>query len=270
MINRRLWAVLIVMLSLGGCASQQAVDEQASIVQSNEAFDTTQKASDHTDPRDPLEGFNRAMWDFNYDVLDKYILRPVTVAYVDVMPQPARSGLLNMAENLEEPSNAVNNLLQGKVGGTMVSVGRFVLNSTVGLLGLIDVASEIGLDQQQEEFGEVLGVYGVGTGPYLMIPAMGPNDLRSLAGDVVDSSYFPLQDLNFYVAALRTGIKVVEARAQLIEQEAQLDQSLDPYAFVKNAYFQNLEFKVSDGEAAPKPEELKEDEEDFESFLDEL
>lgn len=254
---RQYWIIILTLITLGGCASRQNVNEQA-------------QAQNNADERDPLESFNRAMWDFNYDVLDKYILRPVTVVYVDYMPNPARKGLFNAALNLEEPSNSVNNLLQGKVEGSFVSLGRFLLNSTVGILGLFDVASEIGLERAEEEFGEVLGVYGVGTGPYLMIPAMGPTDIRSTVGDVVDSSYFPLQDLNLYVTIVRTGIKVLEGRAQLMDQESQLDQSLDPYAFVKNAYFQNLEFKVSDGKTAQKPEELEQEEEGFEDFLDDL
>jgi len=254
--------VFVAMLSvalLAGCASRQdgQVDDQA---------------QEYADERDPLEGFNRVMWDFNYDILDEYILRPVTVVYVDYVPSPARTGLYNAALNLEEPSNTVNNLLQGKLAGSLTSLGRFVLNSTVGLLGLIDVAKEIGLEREEEEFGEVLGKYGVGTGAYLMLPAMGPTDFRSAVGDFVDSSYFPLQDLNFYVTAVRTGIKALEARAQLMDQEGQLDQSLDPYAFVKNAYFQNLQFKVTDGAVPPSDEKVdpEEDNLNFEDFLDDL
>ena len=253
MIKGQVWAVLLSVLILGGCASRQAVDQQA----------------EHSgDPRDPIENVNRAMWDFNYDVLDEYILRPATVVYVDYMPGFARTGLLNMATNLEEPSNSVNNLLQGKVDGSLVSLGRFVINSTIGLLGAIDVATEMGLEVQEEEFGEVLGVYGVGTGAYLMVPAMGPNDLRSGVGQVVDSAYFPLADLNFYTSFLRAGIKALEGRAALIEQEKVLEQSLDPYAFVKNAYFQNLEFKVTDGKG--KDDELSEEDEDIDDLLDDL
>ncbi|WJG08582.1 VacJ family lipoprotein [Aliiglaciecola sp. LCG003] len=257
--TNKILLVIATLLALGGCASRQASDEQVE----NQGY---------ADPRDPIEGFNRVMWDFNYDVLDAYILRPTTVVYVDYMPHVARTGLYNAALNLEEPSNTLNNLLQGKVGGSLTSLGRFVLNSTVGILGLIDVAKEIGLERQEEEFGEVLGKYGIGTGAFLMIPAMGPSDIRSSVGDFVDSSYFPLQDLSFYVAAVRTGIKALEARAQLIEQEGNLEQSLDPYAFVKNAYFQNLEFKVTDGKVPPS--ELQVDpeveEEGFEDFLDDL
>lgn len=256
--KHRVLLVVATLLLLGGCASKQATNEQVQ----NEGY---------SDPRDPIEGFNRVMWDFNYEVLDEYILRPAAVAYVDYVPSPARTGLLNAALNLEEPSNTVNNLLQGKVGGSLTSLGRFALNSTVGIFGLFDVASEIGLEREEEEFGEVLGKYGVGTGAFLMLPALGPTDIRSAVGDVVDSSYFPLQDLTFYVAALRFGIKALDARAELIEQEANLEQSLDPYAFVKNAYFQNLEFKVTDGQS-PEPDtlQIEEEEDDFEDFLDDL
>lgn len=253
MIKRQVWAVLLSVLILGGCASRQAVDEQA---------------QNSGDPRDPIENVNRAVWDFNYEVLDEYILRPVTVAYVDYMPGFARTGLLNFATNLEEPSNTVNNLLQGKVDGSLISLGRFVVNSTIGLLGTIDVATSMGLTVEEEEFGEVLGVYGVDTGAYLMLPALGPTDIRSGVGDLVDSAYFPLADLNIYTSFLRSGIKALEARAELISQEQVLEQSLDPYAFVKNAYFQNLEFKVTDGKGVD--DELSEEDEDIDDLLDDL
>lgn len=250
-------AVLVlttVLLTLGGCASRPAATEQA---------------QQYQDPKDPFESFNRTMWDFNYDILDEYVLRPTAVAYADYMPQFARSGLLNMAENLEEPSNSLNNLLQGKLDGSFISLGRFLLNSTVGVLGLIDVASEIGLAPREEEFGEVLGKWGVDTGPYLMIPARGPSDVRSTIGDVVDTSYSPLDGLNFYLGFLRVGIKALEGRASVIQQEQQLTSSADPYAFVKSAYFQNLEFKVKDGKIEKSAEE-EALEDDIDAFLDDL
>lgn len=250
----KLLAVLFGLLILGGCASNKNVEEQA---------------AQHNDPRDPLESINRSMWYFNYDILDKHVLRPVTVAYVDYMPQFARTGLLNMALNLEEPANTVNNLLQGKLDGTFISLGRFVINSTLGLLGSIDVASELGLQRKGEEFGEVLGKWGAGTGPYLMIPAMGPNDIRSGVGDYVDSSYFPLDSLNIYFTVLRGGIKALEARATLIQQEQLLNDSPDPYSFVKGAYFQHLEFKVQDGQVEQTEEEVELDE-DIDAYLDDL
>ena len=246
--------LLTGLLLLGGCASKQA---------------TTEQAQQYGDPKDPLESLNRTMWDFNYEVLDEYILRPTAVAYVDYMPQIARTGLLNMAENLEEPSNSLNNLLQWKLDGTFISLGRFLLNSTVGLFGLIDVASEIGLESKEEEFGEVLGKWGIGTGPYLMIPALGPSDVRSSVGDFVDSSYSPLDGLNLYFSFLRVGIKALEGRASVIQQEQTLNASTDPYAFVKSAYFQNLEFKVKDGQVEQSEEEEAFDD-DLDAFLDDL
>jgi phospholipid-binding lipoprotein MlaA len=242
------------LLLLGGCASQQA---------------TTEQAQQYEDPNDPLESLNRTMWDFNYEILDEYILRPTALAYVDYMPQIARIGLLNMADNLEEPSNSLNNLLQGKLDGTFISLGRFLLNSTVGLLGLIDVASEIGLEPREEAFGEVLGKWGLDTGPYLMLPALGPSDVRSSVGDFVDSSYSPIDGLNFYFSFLRMGIKALEGRASVIQQEQTLNSSADPYAFVKSAYFQNLEFKVKDGKVE-KTEEEAALEDDIDAFLDDL
>jgi phospholipid-binding lipoprotein MlaA len=248
-----LLSVLLVLLLLGGCASNHSAEQ----------------APQYSDPKDPLESINRTMWDFNYDVLDEYLLRPATVVYVDYMPDFARTGLYNMALNLEEPSNTLNNLLQGKLKGTFTSLGRFVLNSTVGLLGTLDVATELGLRRQEEEFGEVLGKWGAGTGPYLMIPALGPNDIRSGVGDIVDGAYFPLDGLNFYFAFLRSGIKALEARASLIQQEQQLDEAIDPYSFVKNAYFQNLKFKVMDGKVE-KSEEEKALEDDIEAYLNNL
>ena len=250
-------AILVLLTSgllLGGCASQQASSEQA---------------QQYEDSKDPFEPLNRTFWDFNYDILDKYILRPTAVAYVDYMPQVARTGLLNMAENLEEPSNSLNNLLQGKLDGTFISLGRFMLNSTVGLLGLFDVASEIGLEPANEGFGEVLGKWGVGTGAYLMIPAMGPSDIRSSVGDFVDTSYSPIDGLNLYFGILRIGINALEGRASLIQQEQTLNSSADPYAFVKSAYFQNLEFKVTDGKVETSAEE-EQFEDDLDDFLDDL
>ena len=242
------------LMLLGGCASHQSTVEQTNI---------------YEDPKDPLESFNRIMWDFNYEILDEYVLRPTAVVYVDYMPQIARTGLLNMAENLEEPSNSLNNLLQWKLDGTFISLGRFLLNSSLGLLGVIDVASQIGLDPKEEDFGEVLGKWGVDTGPYLMIPARGPSDVRSSVGDFVDTSYSPIDGLNSYLGFLRIGIKALESRASIIQQEQQLTSSADPYAFVKSAYFQNLEFKVLDGKIV-KSEEEAALEDDIDAFLDDL
>lgn len=248
------------VLTLSGCANNTA-KEQAQ-VQSNKV--------DGSDPRDPFEPFNRVAWDFNYQVLDQYLLRPTTEVYVAVVPSIARQGLVNAVDNLVEPANVFNNLLQGKVDQSMDSLARFVLNSTVGIFGLIDVADMIGIKSSREEFGEVLGVWGLDTGPFLMLPAAGPTDARSLTGEYVDNIYYPMTILSSNVTLIRFAVRVLETRARALGQEKQIEQAVDDYLFIKNAYFQNLEFRVTDGksiEDKPDEEQLKNFEE-FESMLD--
>ncbi|MBB68280.1 MAG: phospholipid-binding lipoprotein MlaA [Alteromonadaceae bacterium] len=254
-------SALLLASLLGGCASQQ-VSQQ--VEQNNTSV------QDAGDPRDPLEPVNRVMWDFNWEVLDAYVLRPITVGYVTVMPQFARTGLLNAAENLQEPANFMNNMFQGKVDDGMDSLARFVLNSTVGLFGTIDVASHIGIVEKEEEFGETMGVWGVNTGPYLMLPALGPNDPRSFTGSVVDGMVYPMAIIDGQFAIARYLVSLLEGRASLIDQEQQLEQSVDDYAFVKNAYFENLAFKVTDGKSGDKAleEEQLDDFAEFEAMLE--
>lgn len=262
--------LLIVISLLGGCASNNAQQQASQNVASQELTANEQAAVDTSDPRDPLESVNRVVWDFNWEVLDAYILRPVTVAYVSVMPQFARTGLLNAAQNLEEPANLTNNLLQGKVDDGLDSLARFLINSTVGLLGTIDVASKIGLDRKEEQFGETLGVWGVETGPFLMLPFLGPSDPRSFTGDYVDGFAFPMTLIDGGLNFARLGISLLETRAQLLDQEAQIEQAVDDYAFLKNAYFERLEFRVTDGRSGEKviEEEQLDDFADFEAMLE--
>lgn len=218
---------------------------------------------------DPFEPINRVFWDFNFDVLDRFLVKPITIAYVTVTPQFIRTGLLNASENLSEPASAVNNLLQGKPKDSLTSVGRFLVNSTVGIVGLFDVATSMGMEVKEEDFGEVLGVWGVGTGPYLMIPALGPSDFRSLTGRVVDNVYWPMTILEDPYVIASNVVKIVETRASLLAQEENLNRSLDRYLFVRDAYFQRLAFKVSDGKVQVKTEEeLEEEQDDFSNFED--
>lgn len=265
MINKSQWLVLSSVLFsvlLTGCATNNGAH------QVNDSANQTQ--IDSSDPRDPLEPINRVVWDFNWEVLDAYILRPVTVGYVTVMPQFARTGLLNAAENLQEPANMLNNMFQGKVDDGLDSLARFLINSSIGLFGTIDVATKIGIEQKEEEFGETLGTMGVGTGPFLMLPALGPNDPRSFTGEVVDGTVYPMAVINSQFAIARYLVSLLETRASLIDQESQIEQSVDDYAFIKNAYFENLAFKVSDGKSSEKAidEEQLDDFAEFESMLD--
>ena len=263
-LSKSLIAGLIIATSfLGGCAGNSA-QEQADVARTNSA------AVDTSDPRDPFEPVNRKLWDFNWDVLDAYILRPVTVTYVTVMPQAARTGLVNITDNLQEPANFLNNMFQGKVDDGLDSLARFLINTTVGLVGTFDVASKIGIERKEEQFGETLAVWGLDTGPFLMLPFLGPSDPRSFTGDYVDGFAFPMSLLEGSVNLARIGISVLETRAQLLDQEAQLEQSVDDYAFVKNAYFENLEFRVTDGKSGDKAidDEQLDDFADFEAMLE--
>lgn len=239
---------------LSGCASTSS------------SPDNTAKISD---PRDPLESVNRVMWDFNYEILDRFLVKPATKGYLAITPQPVRTGLINAVENLEEPANMLNNAMQGKVDGMMTSLARFLVNSTVGVLGIFDVASAMDLTVKEEDFGQTLGTYGLETGPYLMLPARGPTDIRSTTGDVVDGLMFPMNVLNSNVTIFSFIIKGLDARASLMEREAALNNAIDPYGFVKNAYFQQLEFEVNDGVIAEDEDALLDEFDDIEGLLDE-
>ena len=241
----------LVLILLSGCATKPV--------------QPVPPVAHYQDPRDPMETLNRSLWDFNYDVLDHYLLRPATVGYMTVVPKPARKGLVNAVNNLGEPASFVNASLQAKPSAAAISAGRFLVNSTLGIFGLFDVASKIGLAEQQEDFNQTLAVWGVGHGAYLMLPALGPSTVRGTAGGVVDNLYFPLGLLNTPLALTRAAISALDAREQLMSLEQMLDESLDPYAFVKESYFQRDQFKIYDGNP-PQQEEPEVDED----LLDEL
>ena len=231
------------------------------------ACSTTPKDEGVNDPRDPLEVINRPFWTFTWDYVDKYVAKPASEYYTTYTPQFLRTGLYNMALNLDEPSSAVNNLLQLKFSDAAKGTGRFLLNSTIGLLGFYDPASDFGWSGQKEEFGEVLGSYGVGDGPYLVIPAMGPSSVREEVGDYVDGLYWPLAIIDFWPNVLRLGVLGLEARAGFRDQEQLVNESSDSYEFVKNAYFQNMNHRLYDGNP---PIIINEDEEaEIDALLEE-
>jgi len=251
------FAVLLpLMLLVTGCASKPDNKQ-------------TQQQTDYRDSRDPLETINRPLWDFNYDILDKYVLRPATVGYMTVVPKPARKGLVNVANNLSEPASFLNGTLQAKPDRAAISAGRFLVNSTLGLFGLFDVATRIGLVEQGEDFSQTLAVWGVGDGPYLMLPALGPTTVRGTAGGLVDNLYFPLGLLNTPLTLTRAAINALDGREQLMSMENMLEESLDLYAFIKESYYQRQLFKIYDGNP-PKQEEPEVDESVFDDLLDDL
>lgn len=199
--------------------------------------------------RDPLEGFNRGVYKFN-DVADKAVFKPVAGAYKAVTPSPVRTGVNNFFSNLNTFVTTVNQVLQLKFGKAAESAGRFVINSTVGVFGFIDVASIDAVKKHDEDFGQTMAYWGVGDGAYLVLPFLGPSTTRDTSGLVVDSLAFnPIA----YVQNPRSrnvllGVKFVDKRAELLPGSDLLDEAaLDPYAFMRDAYFQRRHHQINDG-----------------------
>ncbi len=212
-----------------------------------------------TNINDPLEGFNRTMWSFNYDFLDPYFVRPVSLTYVEYTPTPIRHGIANFLANLDEPASMVNNLFMGNGSKALDHFNRFWINSTFGLLGLIDIASEAGITKHGEKsFGDAIGHQGVGKGPYIMVPGYGPVVVRE-AGDMVDSLYAPLSYLNIWASLGKWAFEGMETRAALVNQEVLLESSPDSYSFTRSAYLQRRDFTA---EVETKTE-IDESEEDY-------
>ncbi|HEY3859305.1 MAG TPA: VacJ family lipoprotein [Gammaproteobacteria bacterium] len=200
-----------------------------------------------TQTQDPWEGFNRKVYAFN-DTLDKDVARPVAKTYVRAMPAPARDGIHNVVTNLDEPITVVNDALQGKLTQTLQDLGRFVINSTVGILGWFDVAIHVGLPHHDEDLGQTLAVWGVPSGPYLVLPVLGPSTVRDTGGRVGDIYADPPRDA--LPPRWRNAEYVVDAldtRVSLMQTNGALDSAYDPYAFMRDAYIQNRRYKIYDG-----------------------
>jgi phospholipid-binding lipoprotein MlaA len=205
-------------------------------------------ASAH-DPRDPLEPFNRGVYKFN-ETVDKAVLKPVAKGYKAVMPPPLQAGVTNFFGNFSDVTTAINNLLQGKVRAALSDVGRVAVNSTVGILGIFDVASNVGLERHNEDFGQTLGVWGVAPGPYLVLPLLGPSDFRDTVGLV--AAYYT--DPEFYLFThspenwIVFGTRVINLRANLLDSERIFDAAaMDKYAFLRDAYLQRRRSLIYDG-----------------------
>ncbi|MGA1384986.1 MAG: MlaA family lipoprotein, partial [Steroidobacteraceae bacterium] len=204
---------------------------------------TTQTA----DSRDPFEPINRVSYAVN-DGLDRALVKPAAKAYKTVMPQFVQTGVSNVFSNAKYPVTLVNNALQGKFGAAANDAGRFLLNSTVGLGGLLDPATAAGLDRNDEDFGQTFGVWGIGPGPYFVIPLFGPTTLRDGFGSIADDFAEPRS----YLKDSRTrwslwAVDKFETRVRLLDADTVLERSGDPYAFVRSAYLQRREFQVRDG-----------------------
>jgi phospholipid-binding lipoprotein MlaA len=228
--------VVLSILLLGGCATVQ-----------------------DPDPRDPWEGFNRGVYRFN-EVVDEAVAKPVATAYRDVLPVGVQDRVRNFFSNIGDVFIGVNNVLQGKFPEALDDFGRVVFNTTFGLLGIHDVASDMGLEKHNEDFGQTFGWWGAGPGPYMVLPIWGSSTVRDTAGFAADVYTDPLGELR--PINLRNSmalVRLVGVRADLLEASRILEQAaLDKYVFQRDAYLQRRRSLVYDGRP---PRERYEDDE---------
>lgn len=220
----------------------------------------TKQASERNDS---LEDFNRTMWKFNYNVLDRYVLEPVAKGWNNYVPKPISSGLAGIANNLDEPVSFINRLIEGEPKKAFVHFNRFWINTVFGLGGFIDFASaskELRIDNQRG-FGETLGSYGVDAGTYIVLPIYNATTPRQLTGAVVDAAYmYPFWKwVGGPWALVKYGVQAVDGRAKNINNAELLRQAQDPYITFREAYYQNLQFKVNDGKLVESKESLPDD-----------
>jgi phospholipid-binding lipoprotein MlaA len=218
-------------------------------------------ATTASDPRDPLEGFNRAMWTFN-DTLDESFIKPVSRGYKAVAPEPLRNMVRNFFSNIDDVFNGANNMLQGKFLDGWTDWFRVIVNTTIGVLGINDVASEMRLEKHNEDFGQTFAVWGVGDGPYLVLPFFGPYTLRDSAGLILDWELDPV--VRARPIALRNtliGTRFISKRTDFLDASTMLEEAaLDRYVFLRDAYLQRRRSLIYDGNP-PRPPRPKEPEE---------
>jgi phospholipid-binding lipoprotein MlaA len=234
-------------------------------------------SAEETEIYDPIEPFNRGVFWFN-DTFDVYFLEPVARGYDYITPRTVQTGVSNFFDNLKYPAYLVSDLLQLKFDQAGTHTARFFLNSTFGVLGLVDAAENLGFEKHHEDFGTMLGYNGVGPGPYIVLPFLGPSNLRDAVGTGVDALLNPVYHLGAYgvddndavlISAGATALNVVNTRARLLDAVSSAkDASLDYYLFVRKAYSQIRYEQIYD-EAAPESEEFDDEFAEFEDEFEE-
>lgn len=229
-------AVAVASLCVGACASQPTTNRE---------------------PRDPFERVNRATYAFN-DRLDRAVLKPTAKAYRFVAPQFVETGVSNFMDNISYPQVFLNDVLQWKLNSALHDTGRFILNTTVGIGGLFDPATAAGLQKNDEDFGQTLGKWGLPSGPYLMLPFLGPATVRDGFGRGVDQFADPLTYVNDNGIRYGVGgLRLINFRAQLLDTEKALDGVYDRYAILRSVYLQRRDYLTKDGDV---PEERLDEE----------
>ncbi|MBT5542609.1 MAG: VacJ family lipoprotein [Gammaproteobacteria bacterium] len=235
-------SIVLILFSLAGCSYQNEL-----------VYDSL----------DPFESTNRSMYEFNEN-LDKAILEPAADTYDYVTPKPFRKLVNNVFNNAKYPITIANDLLQGKGKEFIQDTSRFVINTTIGLAGIFDPAASMGFQYRDEDFGQTLATWGLPQGPYMMVPFLGPYTLRELIGDVVDGSFSPLLNLDNSNSKIALNIAdQIQKRSSLSALEEELYSSFDPYLYIRDSYFQNRKYKISDGEETDLIEDELIDIEDF-------
>ena len=237
-------ALLVLGIALTGCASIKKEPEPIEFAK-----------------QDPYENVNRSVFKFN-EMLDNNVMEPVARGYKVVVPGPIRSMFTNIRSNFDDIGVTVNSLLQLKFANAATSSGRMMVNSTFGLGGILDVASDMGMEKRNEDFGQTLGFYGVPSGPYVMLPLLGPSTLRDAGGLILDSALDPIVVGSFFVAPyigpVVNSVKVADMRAVLLDTDKTLeDAALDKYEFLRDAYLQRRRSLIFDG--APPRRKVDED-----------
>lgn len=237
--------ILFTLLLLAGCSS-------------------TPKTSD---PSDPYEGFNRAMYTFN-DTADRWVIKPVAKGYKAVTPDPVEKGVSNFFSNLGELTVIINDGLQGKGDQMLRDSTRFMVNSTLGVFGIFDVATPFGLPKHNEDFGQTLATWGVGSGPYLVLPLLGPSTVRDTTGFGINALTASYTNFVEHVPTRNSAfaLNMVSTRANLLNASSLLDNAaLDPYVFLRNSYLQRRNHLIYDGNP---PDEMWDEEDEDDDDLD--
>ncbi|SDD67767.1 phospholipid-binding lipoprotein MlaA [Cupriavidus sp. YR651] len=221
----RLVAAIVAAAALAGCAT-----------------------GPNANPKDPLEPLNRGVHTVNEQV-DKYALKPVAQVYADYVPSPVRTAIGNVFSNMSDVYSAANNLLQGKPTRAAEDTMRVAINSVLGIGGLIDIATPAGLPKYKEDFGQTLGVWGVPSGPYLVLPLFGPSNVRDTVGMLVDRQLDPSAYIYpVWIRNTATGVRIVDGRAQLLGASNLIEAAaLDRYAFLRDSYMQRRQYLIYDG-----------------------
>ena len=226
--NLRLLAIGLASIVLSGCA--------------------TYSGNSMTDSNDPRQSVNRPVFAMN-DAFDQALFKPLAKGYNAITPEPVKTGVTNFFSNLNEIDNALNNLFQGKADRFATSVGRLGINSTLGLAGIIDVASHMGLTHAPEDLGQTIGAFGSGSGPYVVLPLLGSSSVRDIPGTILSMYLNPLawlDDISFRNIML--GVNAIDARSNLLAKEDIASEiSDDKYNLYKDAYLEEREFEISDG-----------------------